>query len=249
MRHRRVLPCIAAVSIAALLLGTALSVEPACASLFPGPTTTKPTRSPRTSAPSLASPALINPTSLGIRSSPPPASSGGTGPFPGDWSQLLPTLIATFLGAGLALITALWAVRVDERRSKAREARANIAHFRELLGLVSREVASNRSEISGALVDLRSNLLTDRAPALDVWSSNGYEILKTSSTVTAEIADAYTLLRRFARLLDQYRAEVSRGGTDARTARIETLPRLQALGHETQLLLEAASKRIEEELS
>jgi uncharacterized membrane protein YccC len=232
MRHRRVLQCIAAASIAALLLGTALSVEPARASLFSG-----------------APPAFINPTSPGIRSSPPPASSSGTSLFPGDWSQLLPTLIATFLGAGLALITALWAARADERRSKARETRANIAHFRELLGLVSREIASNQSQISVALVDLKSNLLTDRAPVLDVWSSNGYEVLKTSSTVTAEIADAYTSLRRFARLLDQYRAEVNRGGTDARTARTETYPRLQALGQETQLVLEAASKRIEEELS
>ena len=249
MGYRRILPCIAVAFIFGPLLGAALNVGPARGNLFPALEIYQTQRSPHTLSPSSVPTASTHPTSPETRPPPPPASSGGTSPFPGDWSQLLPTLLATFLGAGLALITAIWVAGVDARRSTAREAHENVVRFRELLNLLDREVAWNRREISVALLDLKSSLFTDRSPVIDAWASNSQEILKTSSTATAGIAEAYALLRRFTRLLDQYRAEVIRGGTDARNARIETLPKLQALGHETRLTLEAASKCIEEELS
>lgn len=249
MGYRRIIPCIAVACIFAPLLGAGLNVGSARENLFPTLDIYQTQRSPYTLSPTPVPAASIYRTSPETRLPSPPVSSGGTSPFPGDWSQLLPTLLATFLGAGLALITAIWVARVDARRSRAREAHANVVRFRELLNLIGREIAWNQREISVVLRDLKSGLFTDRSPVIDVWASNGQEILKTSSTATAGIAEAYALLRRFARLLDQYRAEVTRGGTDARAARIETLPKLQALGHEARFALEAASKCAEKELS
>jgi hypothetical protein len=249
MWHRRIIACTAGACIAALLLGLALGVERARANPFPKADTSLTPYGLQTSSPSSVPTAITQSASPTTHSPPPPAIRGGTSPIPGDWSQLLPTLIATFLGAGLALVAAIWLARADERRSTARQERAKVAHYRQLLESVAREIAWNRQEISEALLDIKSSIFTDHAPVLDIWNSNGQEIVQHNSRASAEVAEAYALLRRFARLLDQYRAEVSRGGTEARDARLETLPKVDALGYEVNLALEAASKCISNELS
>jgi hypothetical protein len=178
----------------------------------------------------------------------PPPASGYTSPFPGDWSQLLPTLIATFLGAGLALITAIWVARVSDRRTKIKEEQADKNRLRKLLGQVSSDIDRNRREMSEALSDLESNLVTDRAPVFDIWRSDGPEILGTSREAGAEIAEAYALLGRFARLLHQYLDEVNRGAPYVQSARTETLSKLRTVGSEAALALDVAAKRAREEI-
>lgn len=244
MWHHRLPRGLGAASILALLIAVILNAGLAHANLSPGPEALHILGHPHSASPS---PEPTPVTSIIEPPSPPSTGSGGKSVFPGDWSMLLPTIVATFLGAVLALMTAIWIARVGERRSHAREVQANKIRLRGLLDLIGRDLAWNRQELSATLLDLQSNLTTGREPILDIWQSNGPEILKASSAAAAEIVEAYGLLRRFSRLLDQYNEDISQGGTNAQNARMETLPKLHALGHETSLALDAASNCVQEE--
>ena len=258
MWHHTLPRNLGASSVPAVLLAVVLSAGLAHANLHPWPSKFSASGYPQ-SVSSSQTPAIVPATtvaptavassSLEQQPPPPTSGSGNKNVFPGDWSMLLPTIAATFLGALLAFITAIWIARVGERRSASKQAQANKTRLRGLLDLIGRDLTWNRQELSAILVDLESHLTTDRKLTLDIWQRNGPEILGTNSAALADIAEAYGLLGRFSRILDQYSEDIRQGSTNSRNARTDTLPQLRALGNETTLALDSASNHVREETS
>lgn len=177
-----------------------------------------------------------------------PASPGGnsTAPLPGDWSQLFPGLVGTFVGALLALWAAVWLDRVSRRRTRASAQASHADHLRETLLLIERELEWNSREVDAILADLDSRLRTERAPMTDAWNAVGPEAMKAGGIAPASMSKAYALLGRCGRLLEQYASDLAQGGPGLRTARDQTLPRLRELVGETRAALEIARRQLEE---
>jgi hypothetical protein len=173
-----------------------------------------------------------------------PFGGSSTAPLPGDWSQLFPGLVGTFVGALLALWTAFWLDRVSRRRAQASERAARANRLMEALELIGRELEWNSREIKAILTDLDSRLRTDRAPMSDAWNAVGTEAMKAGGAVAVSLSEAYALLGRCGRLLAQYASEVAEGGPGLRTAREQILPRLRELMEETGAALEVAQRRL-----
>lgn len=175
-------------------------------------------------------------------------SSGGssTAWWPPDLSQLIAGLVTTFVGAFAALWTAFWLDRRSRRRTRAGEQAARADRLRETFDLIERELAWNTDEVAAIVADLELRLRTERAPMTDAWDAVGPEAMKAGGAAAASLSQAYALLRRCGRLLDQYANDSAQGGSGLRTAREDTLPRLRELIDETQAALEVARRRLRE---
>ena len=105
------------------------------------------------------------------------AKGPGTGVWPGDWSQLVPTLLATAIGAGLAL----WAAMKVERAVEARAALATSRERREelvdLLSLLEEELQRQVKATPDATL----------AEHCTVWSAAGHGPVSTA-TMSRQLA-------------------------------------------------------------
>ena len=179
----------------------------------------------------------------------PPNGGEDRSAFPGDWSQLFPTVLATFLGAGLALWTAVRIEQTNERRAQERETSATRARQREALDAIHRELEWNEREAGEISAELTTHLRTERALLVDTWAATGSDAMRTGTALSGTLSETYALLRRCNRLLDQYAAEVGRGGAGTRMARTTTLPRLQTLMAEAAETVQGTRQQLQAELA
>jgi hypothetical protein len=179
-------------------------------------------------------------------SSPASPAADATAPLPGDWSQLFPGLAGTFAGAFLALWMTVWLDRATRRRNTANEQTASADRLRGTLDLIDRELAWNHHEVKAISVDLDSQLRTDRAPMTDAWNAVGPEAMKVGGVTATSMSEAYALLSRCRRLLEQYAGDLAQGPAGLRIAREQTLPRLRELVVETSAAVESARRQMGE---
>ncbi|WP_148088874.1 hypothetical protein [Saccharothrix texasensis] len=178
-----------------------------------------------------------------------PSGSDDKALWPPDWSQMVPEWVATFTGAALALWTALRLDRASRGRARASERAAQADRLRETLKLIGRELEWNSREIEAVMGDLTTGLQTDRAPMTDAWSAHGTEAMAVGGMVATSLSEAYALLRRCRRVLEQYTGDLARGGPGLRVARDQTLPRLREVLSDTRAALDVARVALAEKTS
>jgi hypothetical protein len=130
-------------------------------------------------------------------------------------------------------------MQLSERMSRADQ-------LREAQKLIARELDWNSREVAAILTDLDSRLRTERAPLTDAWDAVGTEAMRAGGIAAAKLSEAYALLGRCGRLLEQYTSDIGQGGSGLRTAREQTLPRLEAVIGETATALEVAQRYLTE---
>ncbi|ROP39049.1 hypothetical protein EDD40_4419 [Saccharothrix texasensis] len=162
---------------------------------------------------------------------------------------MVPEWVATFTGAALALWTALRLDRASRGRARASERAAQADRLRETLKLIGRELEWNSREIEAVMGDLTTGLQTDRAPMTDAWSAHGTEAMAVGGMVATSLSEAYALLRRCRRVLEQYTGDLARGGPGLRVARDQTLPRLREVLSDTRAALDVARVALAEKTS
>lgn len=234
--------------LAVVCLGSALSLAAPLAPAAAEPTTVQ-TPSPATSpeqkpevVPSSSPPSAPAPAN-GVDDHA-PVDEKSTAALPADWSQLLSGLVATFVGAFLALWTSIWLERKGGRRAREGERAAHTERLRSTFDLIGHELEWNGNEVVAIMADLESRLRTERAPTTHAWTAVGIEAMKEGAGAAASLSEAYTLLARCQRLLDQYANDVAQGGASMRTAREQTLPRLRALVGETAASIAIAREQL-----
>lgn len=191
-------------------------------------TATPPSNEPETSQ--------ANIDSLGVKSTSPQAGSNAF-LTTSDWSQFWPSVVATALGALLALVSAIGVEQLVRRTADQRE-RANRQRRRiELRELVVSELGRNRQ----ALAEIESSLerpgLLSVTPVLDVWRALSPEII--NSSLHRDLPTVYYALDRSERLLTIYGADLRAGPEGTRRARTHTAPELRALAVQTRELIDA----------
>jgi hypothetical protein len=179
-----------------------------------------------------------------------PAPSS-TSVSPPDWSQFWPTIIATFLGAGLGLGGALYVERRLARKRRDEQARQRLEDHAFALELLADELSRNIAVLRGILDDLEAGMVTDRSPARDVWrslSTDALAAIKRPSTAAAVLL-AYTRLGRIEQRTRLYHEEVRGGGPALSRALKHTLPPLRALVEEGLGELDQAGRGVRTELT
>ena len=234
--------------LAVASLGSALPLASPLAPAAAEPTTVQ-TPSPAPSpeqgpevVPSAAPPSVPSPS--GRVDGPAAVDDKSTAALPADWSQLFSGLVATFVGAFLALWTSVWLERKGRRRARKGEKAAHNERLRSTLDLIGHELEWNGNEVVAIMADLESRLRTERAPKTHAWTAVGIEAMKEGAGAAASLSDAYALLARCQRLLDQYATDVAQGGASMLTARKQTLPRLRALVAETAASIAIAREQL-----
>ena len=119
-----------------------------------------------------------------------------------DWSQFAPDLIATFVGAGLGLGTAL---RLDRRSRLRAQREASVEQDQRTKQLLARVEEELRRAIQ-VLKDIQSNLKNRRPPGVrpltDVWNATAREVLTAINAETIPIA--YAEIRAASDMIDLY---------------------------------------------
>lgn len=160
-----------------------------------------------------------------------------------DWSQFWPSLIATAIGAFVALLAAIYLERRsrqhDERQSLARkEARRDAVR-----GLVVDELSRNRNALQNLSTILDEPAPPSSAPTIDVWRALSTEILEL--TFDAALPAVYYNLNEVQTLLTIYMRELESGPQAVHRARTQTLARLRPLIEQTILDCSLLSNRLQ----
>ena len=170
--------------------------------------------------------------------------------WPPDCSQLVPDILATFVGALLALVSALVVNHsLRQRESRERKRRSREERRRGLVDLLS-ELTANESAIRKIRQDIDRTGQTDRFVSLYVWSAQSGQLwrLIPDDTTRTAVAAAYDRLERTSRLLEFYISD-HRGDTAAQVRAGEELERLRELTDEALQCLDTALPGISQALA
>jgi len=98
-------------------------------------------------------------------------------------------MVATGVGAFLALLAAIYVERYSTRREKSEDKRRALRRRATVVTLVAAELQRNVAELTKLHSSLDSMAISGASPTLDVWRSLSAEIL--ALTLDADLAALY----------------------------------------------------------
>lgn len=146
------------------------------------------------------------------------------GVTPADWSQFLPDLVATGVGAALAIVTALAVERWLARRRGDEERQQQRTWRSELIGMVRDELVRNAALIAEMRGQLHRSAGTDLRPVTTVWDSIPADVLR--STGSRRVPACYHDLLLVHRLVESYAGRLAGDGPGRLDAAENVLPAL-----------------------
>lgn len=174
------------------------------------------------------------------------SSDHTTDPWPGDWSQLLPNIVATALGAGLGFLIALGVYRLQSRDERKKQEHERSQRRSFVLRVIRDEIALNIRQLNQIVTDLQGSTWTSVAPVSDTWADLSVELRGAIQSAQTEsvIKNGYLLLDQVERLLGSYTADINAGGERIATARAEKKPDLENLVTRTLEALHEAERAL-----
>lgn len=162
-----------------------------------------------------------------------------------DWSQFWPSILATAVGALLALLAAMWVERRVAHAEARRVHKQDQDRRREIKIAMTRDLELNDEILVQIHNTLRVPQTAFDVPTLDSWRALHVETIRFFTT--ANLAPIYLSLERIARLVDLY-ATNSRGSLEtALSARMNTLPELEDIIASTRVQITDALSALADE--